>query len=139
MAPDQILGWMPLTAIQEVSAMLQIVVLILEEPGHNAKVLAKALGNAFIQFPGLLYKRLFDRDGTFHINNQQGAMLRFRTNPVDARVARQALVALTASTFGLTLFVLQLYGLTHAVSGRKQPDLVMKWCSPAFRDFTLAN
>ncbi|KAH8745329.1 hypothetical protein BGZ57DRAFT_918599 [Hyaloscypha finlandica] len=138
MAPDQILSWMPLTAIEDFSAMLQIVVLILEEPGHSVKVLAKSLGDAFIQSSGLLSERLFDRVGIFHTDNQQTAMTRLRTHPFNARMARQALVALTASIFGFTLFVLQLYGLAHAVSGRKQSGLVMKWCSPSFRDFTLA-
>lgn len=126
MKPDQILSWMPLTAIQDFSAMLQIVVLILEEPGHNVKVLAKALGDAFIKLSCLVFERLLDRK------------IRLRTHSVDVRMARQALVALTASIFASTLFVLQLYGLAHAVSGRKQPNLLMKWCSPSFQDFTLA-
>jgi hypothetical protein len=53
-------------------------------------------------------------------------------------VTRQALVALAASIFGLTLFILQLHGLAHVVSGRKQAGLVIKWCSPSFQYFTLA-
>jgi len=138
MAPDQILSWMPVTVMPDVGTMLQIVVLILEEPGHSVNVLAKALRDTIMRIGGRLYKRLFDQIGIFHTENHQRAMFRLRPHPVNTRMARQALVALTASMFGLTLFVLQLYGLAHAVSGRKQPDLAMRWCSPAFRDFTLA-
>jgi uncharacterized integral membrane protein len=51
---------------------------------------------------------------------------------------RYAIVALVAFVFLLMLLVLQLYGLYAAVVGRRQKDLRVKWCSPAFRDFAVA-
>ncbi|PVI03764.1 hypothetical protein DM02DRAFT_716696 [Periconia macrospinosa] len=139
MAPGHILSWMPLTVMQDIGVMLQIVVLILEELGHSVNLLAKALGYMFIQIGGSLYERLFNQSGIFDAENQQRVMFRLRPRLVNARMARQALVALTASIFALKLFVLQLYGLALADSGRKQPDLAIRWCSPSFRDFTVAT
>jgi len=51
---------------------------------------------------------------------------------------KHALVALFATFFGLTLFVLQMYGLKAAKDGLKKKNLTVKWCSPTFRDFALA-
>lgn len=51
---------------------------------------------------------------------------------------RYAIVALVAFIFLLILLVLQIYGLQAAVIGRRQKDLRVNWCSPAFRDFALA-
>ncbi|KAF2832104.1 hypothetical protein CC86DRAFT_365997 [Ophiobolus disseminans] len=51
---------------------------------------------------------------------------------------RYAMVALTSFIFALMLIALQLIGLYAAVQGRRQKDIRVNWCSPAFRDFAVA-
>lgn len=51
---------------------------------------------------------------------------------------RYAIVALTSFTLLLMLLVLQLFGLHAAVIGRRQKDIRVNWCSPAFRDSAVA-
>lgn len=51
---------------------------------------------------------------------------------------RYAAVALLALIHFLVLFALQVYGLYFAVIGRRQQEIRVNWCSPAFRDFVVA-
>lgn len=53
-------------------------------------------------------------------------------------VLRHTIVALIALFFLLIVIVLQIMGLVFAVKGRNKSDIKVKWCSPAFRDFTVA-
>ncbi|KAF2478381.1 uncharacterized protein BDR25DRAFT_365611 [Lindgomyces ingoldianus] len=52
---------------------------------------------------------------------------------------RHAIVAIIAFVLLLTLLFLQIWALAAAVQGRNhKKSLRVKWCSPAFQDFTLA-
>ncbi|KAH7077246.1 hypothetical protein FB567DRAFT_146200 [Paraphoma chrysanthemicola] len=162
---EEVLVWMPLTLVLDVGAMLQMVMLILEKhderalkdeerparPRRGVQVLWDAVKEWAVRIKGRMIGRREDghgrEDNAPQIQLVDHALLG-RAQPDDPNAIeadrlhpdalRYAIVALVAFIFLILLLVLQLYGLYAAVIGRRQKDLRVNWCSPAFRDFAIA-
>ncbi|PGH02715.1 hypothetical protein AJ80_08812 [Polytolypa hystricis UAMH7299] len=138
MEAAEVLVWMPLTLSLDVGAMMQMVVLIIE--AHGISDLTKALKGACLRFWGGIAATFFGIK--YHLVQPPLGPADQEKAPSESRtkrdVLRHAVVAVFSFVFLIMLVILQLYGLAAAAKGKKQHDLRVKWCSPAFRDFALA-
>ncbi|KAM7211252.1 hypothetical protein V8F06_013370 [Rhypophila decipiens] len=158
LAANQVLVWMPLTLIQDVGAMMQMVILIIErdEKHGGARGLARAIGRRL--------DRVWRAMGFSGGGEELGALqVELRDYPQDEEGHRQAeeagqddddsellyhaLTCLAALVLLVALLVLQIYGIYAAVVSLREatstdPEDVsastVKWCSPGFRDFAAA-
>jgi hypothetical protein len=164
MRPAEVMVWMPLTLMQDVGAMLQMVTLIIEKY-HGVGPLRVALQGACVRLGRAVAVglRIIKRDkpnGKFclHIfrhvanclidevemqdpeaNDREEEVVNDEPDRIEHDVLRHSVVALVAFIFLLMLLTLQTYGLAAAVHGKNsKEDIRVKWCSPAFRDFAIA-
>ncbi|EXL42743.1 hypothetical protein FOCG_15188 [Fusarium oxysporum f. sp. radicis-lycopersici 26381] len=151
----EVLVWMPLTLMLDIGAMMQIVVLIIEE--HTLR----RLGGAIAAFLRLIWVAIAvcghklppPRGDQLEVGIVGGPVIpnRLPTPPprchdgadqkAENNLLAHSFVCLAAFTLFLALVILQIYGLVAAVRATGEADianLTVKWCSPSFRDFAIA-
>lgn len=143
---QKILTWTPLLLVIDAGSMAQVFFLIVEEfslftrlrksiSAHKTTTPEDSLlkGHEFIEPSGL------DEGVTFalHALNETAQIT---IHPTDSKhppllTSKPLYIAILALLLLITVFVLQIFGLSHAVNAAKATAPSVSWCSPIFQPF----
>ena len=148
---DKVLTWTPLLLVIDAGSMAQILFLIVEDFDIMSRLRRSLPHSTVPDIEDDLLRRHKQDDAVSNEKRDEqdlhvlAKIQSSTTNTTDAKPRLPALyrskplyIAILAFLLLLTVFILQILGLSHAYQGTQTSVPVVSWCSPMFQTFGLA-